>query len=121
MAEGMNAAEATAQVNAIYNGMFLLATKRLKSFDVSVKLKLSELPGKQSAPNLFRENPDGLDEDGPGELESLLSPPGVISLVSDVGAPYIFDVDLFTERIFLSGKITKQAFVEHYRNIVHKH
>ena len=115
MAEGMNAAEATAQVNAIYNGMFLLATKRLKSFDVSVKLKLSELPGKPSAPNLFQENPEGLDEDALGELESLLSPPGFMSLVSDVGAPYIFSVDPFTERVFLSGKIMKQAFAEHYR------
>lgn len=113
--EGMSIDEAIAHVNKIYEGELMVAENRWENFDTLVGLKLGEMQVQVPPPKLFKENTEGLDQDGLRALKKMLSFPVLVSLVSEVGAPYIFEIDPFTESISLNGRLMKTAFVQHYK------
>jgi hypothetical protein len=114
MEEGMSADAALEHVRKTYEGDMMVATNRLESFDTLILNKLNAMPGKPSPPNLLQKNPDGLDKRGIMTLKRLISFPIFASLVSEVGSPYIFEIDPFTETVSLNGRIMERAFIQHY-------
>jgi hypothetical protein len=57
---------------------------------------------------------DGLDEEGMRKLTGYLTFSGFKTLIEELGSPYIFDIDPFTEEVILNGQIMEEAFMEHY-------
>eukprot|EP00529_Nitzschia_sp_RCC80_P020404 CAMPEP_0113448790 /NCGR_PEP_ID=MMETSP0014_2-20120614/4951_1 /TAXON_ID=2857 /ORGANISM="Nitzschia sp." /LENGTH=396 /DNA_ID=CAMNT_0000340019 /DNA_START=55 /DNA_END=1245 /DNA_ORIENTATION=+ /assembly_acc=CAM_ASM_000159 len=112
--EGMSADAALEHVRKTYDGEMMVATNRLESFDTLILNKLNDMPGKPSPPKLLQKNPEGLDQRGIMALKRLISFPAFASLVSEVGAPYIFEIDPFTETVSLNGRIMERAFIQHY-------
>jgi hypothetical protein len=91
-----------------------VALNRLVEFDTRLLQKLDAMPGKPDPPNLLQKSPAGLDQAGLSALKKLISFSGFTSLVSEVGSPYIFDIDPFTEEVSLNGRTMEKAFIQHY-------
>ena len=115
MVGGMSTAEALEQVNKVYEGQMFAARHRLLKFDKMVKEKFNEWDDELPVPNLLKEDPDTLDADGMQQLFYVLPLPDLMAIVTEIGAPYIFDVDPFYENPTLNGKIMTKAFIQHYK------
>ena len=90
----------------------LQAFNRLKEFDSLVATKLKELPNSPPPPLLKKRN--DLDEGGLRELTGYLTFSGFTTMIEELGSPYIFEIDPFTEEVTLSGPVMKEVFLEHY-------
>ena len=110
--DGMRTDDALNIVRKTHRAKKIQAFNRLKEFDSLVATKLGELPNTPPLPSLKKE--DGLDEEGLGKLTGYLTFSGFTRLIEELGSPYIFEIDPFTEEVTLSGPVAKEAFVEHY-------
>jgi hypothetical protein len=110
--DGMSTDEALKVVQEAHRASKLQALNRLEEFDSLVATKLRELPNSPPPPLLNKR--DGLDEGGLRKLTGYLTFSGFTSLIEDLGAPCIFEIDPFTEDVTLSGPVMKEAFLEHY-------
>jgi hypothetical protein len=110
--DGMRTDEALKVVQQAHRVSKIQAFNRLKEFDSLVAKKLRELPNSPSPPLLKRR--DGLDEEGMRKLTGYLTFSGFTTLIEELGSPYIFDIDPFTEEVTLNAPIMEEAFMEHY-------
>jgi hypothetical protein len=110
----MSAEEAKDHVRAIHKRNLRVAFIRLMTFDTMLLRILNAMPAQPAPPNLLHNNPAGLDQAGLLALKKLICFSGFTSLVCEVGSPYIFDIDLFTEEVSLNGPTMKKTFIQHY-------
>ncbi|KAL3903086.1 MAG: hypothetical protein SGARI_005537 [Bacillariaceae sp.] len=111
---GMNTQEALECVKTTQMRHKEQAQNQLFEFDARIAAKLRELPGSPSFPSL--KNAKGLDKEGVTTLKRYFSVRGFVSLVEELGKPYIFEIDPFTAEVTLSGTVMEQAFMEHYKS-----
>lgn len=111
--DGMSTDEALKVIQEAYRASKLQAFNRLVEFDFLVATKLRELPNSPTLPLLKKG--DDLDEKGLRKLTGYLTFSGFTTLIEELGSPYIFEIDPFTEEVTLSEPVMKEAFLEQYQ------
>ena len=110
---GMSVEQARAYVVDIYDVELTKAEEVLKDFDKAVERKLLAEPYQPACPSLKLEN-GGLDTAGIAALTTLIKFTDFAKLTTEIGSPHIFDIDPFTLRVSLNGRVMSKAFNDHY-------